>query len=59
MTSTEVSKITGLSMQRVRQAALELGVQKISSIYWWSDEDLEALKARIGKRGRKKTEKLE
>lgn len=54
MTSSEVARITGLSMQRIRQAAVELGVGKVATAYNWSEDDVEALKARIGKRGKHK-----
>ena len=41
-------------MQRIRQAAVELGVGKVATAYNWSKDDVEALKARIGKRGKHK-----
>ncbi len=51
-TSSEVAILTGLSEQRVRQAAKTLGVRKISTIYCWDEKDIEALRSRMGKRGR-------
>ena len=51
MTSREVAELLGLSEQRVRQAAPKYA-EKLGRNYWWTDEAVEALRARIGKAGR-------
>lgn len=54
MTGTQqVAELTGLSKNRCLQFARVNGVLKIGQSYVWSDEDIEALRARIGARGKR------
>lgn len=59
MTSSEVAKLLGLSLRRVTQGGKALGVRMYGHQYWWEEDEVMALKARMGKRGRKRTEKPE
>lgn len=51
MTSSEVAKLLSLSRERVVKAGKEYGVEKHGNQYWWSDEDIERLRSRMGKVG--------
>lgn len=43
MSAGEVSKRTGLSMRRVRQAAVSYGVLKVANSYLWTEEEVRRL----------------
>lgn len=49
--SADVQKETGLSRERINQVGRQIGVMKIAQTYVWTDEQIEYLKTRTGKRG--------
>lgn len=51
MITSEVVAKTGLSPSRVRQAALAMGVVKRGRDYDWTDEQVEELMERKGRKG--------
>ena len=52
--SGDVSRLTGLSMERLSQYARSNGVQKLGNSYLWTDSDIEGLLSRKGRAGRPK-----
>lgn len=58
MTTTEISKLTGLSTARIKQFAKSAGIQKTGRDYHFTEEQYQAFLARIGKWGRPGKEKV-
>ena len=51
--SAQVAKETGLSVSRVNQFARAVNLDRIGSYFVWTQEDIDRLRSRMGRRDRR------